>query len=359
MDIIDQLTELLPISYPFILLRVEREEALREVHLYLEISAAHPIPDGYSLHSHYSRTWEHLKLFEYRCFMHCNLPVYRDRKTKSLKKAEVSFSRDYSRFTLQYEHEVMRLMSIHHCFQTVARNLGIATQRVEHLYHHYTHSLDSMPMSYAPTRIGCDETSSRKGHEYVTTFIDMDTHQVIGVYEGRSSQCFEAFFHDHPNPEAVREISIDMSPAFIKGAELYFPQASITYDKWHVIKRLYEHLESMGRKAYGLMDRLQTVIRRIEDFYSADNPQQAKAILIFIADFAQEYLGNNPLSKMIRRSLDRIVQQLESKVNNGLLEGINSKIQVIKRIARGFRYKTNFMKMIRFVFYKPELQVNS
>ncbi|MEM1135587.1 MAG: transposase [Bacteroidota bacterium] len=46
-------------------------------------------------------------------------------------------------------------------------------------------------------------------------------------------------------------------------------------------------------------------------------------------------------------------------MNNGVLEGINSKIQVIKRVARGFRYKQNFMKMIKFVFFKNDFQVIS
>ena len=138
MDIISQLSDLLPILPPFELDRVERDESKHEIHLHLKLSKER-VPIDYSLHSHYPRTWEHLKLFEYCCFIHCNLPIYKHNSTGKLKKADVSFSRDYSRFTLKYEAEVMRLMKIHHCFVKVAQALGIYSQRVEHIYHHYTY----------------------------------------------------------------------------------------------------------------------------------------------------------------------------------------------------------------------------
>lgn len=85
-------------------------------------------------------------------------------------------------------------------------------------------------------------------------------------------------------------------------------------------------------------------------FYRQQDAQKARAQLCFIADFAQESLGPNPISNTIRRHSQGIANYFESGLTNGLLEGINSKIQVLKRIARGFRYKDNFKKMIRFAF---------
>ena len=44
-----------------------------------------------------------------------------------------------------------------------------------------------------------------------------------------------------------------------------------------------------------------------------------------------------------------IVNYFDTKLTNGILEGINSKIQLAKRRARGFRNIKNFINMIRLI----------
>jgi hypothetical protein len=83
-----------------------------------------------------------IKLFQYRTFIGCKIPIYKDRPTGVLSKPSISFSRDYSRFTLLFEAEGMRLMRIHDCFTSVAKTLHIRPQRVESIYHHYTQDLE-------------------------------------------------------------------------------------------------------------------------------------------------------------------------------------------------------------------------
>ena len=81
--------------------------------------------------------------------------------------------------------------------------------------------------------------------------------------------------------------------------------------------------------------------------------------MAFIADFIEELIGRNPLSKSLRKHFEGITEYFRSKLTNGVLEGINSKIQTIKRVARGFRYKENFKKMILFVFGDLNLSLPS
>jgi transposase len=350
MELLNQISELLPISSPFELIRVEKDETALEVHLYLGVSKSYLPSSDHCIHSYYPRQWEHLKLFQYRTFIHCDLPIYRHKLTGKLEKAAVSFSRDFSRFTLLYEQEIMRLMRIHLCFTTVAKQMNINVQRVETIYHFYTKELDNPLMDTVCSDVGYDETSTRKGHDYITVFVDMKTHKVIDIYDGKSAECVEQFFQAHPYPEAVKNISIDMSPAFISGAKTFFPQAKLTFDKWHVIKLLYKHLGELDKKAYVFKNYIELLMADLVSFFNENDCLKAKAQICFIADFAQEQMGNNPISKTILRHFDGIAQYVESKLSNGLLEGMNSKIQTIKRIAKGFRYKQNFKKMIRFAF---------
>lgn len=349
MEIAEYLEEFLPISDPFSVSHIKKDDILQEVHIYLTVTNK-DIPSDCVVHSYYPRTWEHLPLFEYRCFFHCEIPIYKNTKTKKKIKPDISFAREKGRFTLLYEANVLCLLKETYCFAQVARYLSINQQRVEHIYHHYTKDLNVDVLQTCPVRIAFDETSTRKGHQYITTFYDLDTKRVIGIYDGRSADCVKQFYQDHPYPEAIEVVSMDMSPAFISGIHTYFPQASITFDKWHVIKLLYKHLDTLKKKSQEFQDKIGLIMTQITDFYNQTNPKEASAQLSFMADFAEEVMQKNSFTNTIERHFKGIINYFVSKVNNGVLEGINSKIQIIKRIARGFRYTQNFKKMIRFAY---------
>ena len=90
------------------------------------------------------------------------------------------------------------------------------------------------------TSVGMDETSRSKGHDYVSTFVDMQSKRVIFVAEGKDSNTVKAFKEDliepQGNPKNVNQVSCDMSKAFIKGVNEYLPQAQITFDRFHIQK---------------------------------------------------------------------------------------------------------------------------
>ncbi|WP_375558860.1 transposase [Bernardetia sp. OM2101] len=360
MDSVIVFDELLHIVAPFHIRQIDKDELAKKVHVYVEVCSTYRPSafEDWRIHSYKDREWEHLNIFEYRCFIHCKLPIYQNKITKETSQLKVDFSREFSRFTLLYEQKVMDLLKIYHCFQKVAKQLGIYTQRVEHIYHYYTQDLNENPPLGAVRKIGADETSTKKGHDYITSFIDMETSKIIAIEDGKSGATFEQLALHHPNPNTVKEISIDMSPAFISAANEYFPNAALTFDKWHVIKLLYKHLEKL--KKTPIYDSLVLSMEKLESFYENKSIEEAKAQLLFMADFAEEIKPKNPFTKTIYRHFEGIINYFSSKLTNGILEGINSTIQVIKRVARGFRYTHNFKKMIRFIFSdKVYLQPNS
>jgi len=358
MDIISKLSDLLPILPPFEIETISKDDSKLQVLIQLKVMES-TLPLNHIIHSYYEREWEHLKLFQYRTFIKCKIPIYKDKSTGVLTKPSISFSRDYSRFTLLFEAEVMRLMNIHYCFSTVAKTLHINTQRVESIYHYYTQHLEVNLIEETPVNIAYDETSTKKGHDYITTFFDLDQWKIIGIYDGKSSECVREFMQSHPYPEAIKNISIDMSPAFICGANQCFPNADLTFDKWHVSKLVYKYLDKLEAQAGAFKEYIYLVMNQITDFYRQKQYERMAAQLMFIADFAQEQLNANPITKMIYSHFEGIVNYAKSQVNNGILEGLNSKIQAIKRIARGFRYKSTFKKMIRFAFHPVPYQVIS
>ena len=88
--------------------------------------------------------------------------------------------------------------------------------------------------------IGFDEASSKRGHNYVSVFVDLDTSKVIFATEGRDLSTldrFKTFLEEHGGRgENIKRMCCDMSVAFIKGAREHFPGAKLTFDKFHVMK---------------------------------------------------------------------------------------------------------------------------
>ena len=167
------------------------------------------------------------------------------------------------------------------------------------------------------------------------------------------------FFHNHPNPQVVQNISSDMSPAFAKGVQDYFPWTRVTYDKWHVFKLLGKHLEKLTDRHPTKRAHVMLLQEHLSDFYRQCCLDTAQAQLCFMADLAEEVFGKNSFSKSIRKHFKGITEHIRSQLTNGILEGINSKIQTIKRVAKGFRYTDNFKKMILFVFGAIKPQYNT
>ena len=80
--------------------------------------------------------------------------------------------------------------------------------------------------------IGMDETSIAKGHDYITLFVDL-------VEELEAKQ---------GDRKAIKQVSCDMSPAFMKGVKENLPQAEITFDKFHIIKLINEAVDQVRRE---------------------------------------------------------------------------------------------------------------
>ena len=94
-----------------------------------------------------------------------------------------------------------------------------------------------------------------------------------------------------------------------------------------------------------------TLVQMFKDFWIINESQDAMGYLAFWCDLAE----NSNLapfikaSKTIKNHWQGIVNYTQSRISNGILEGINSKIQLAKKRARGYRNIDNFINMIYFI----------
>jgi transposase len=101
-------------------------------------------------------------------------------------------------------------------------------------------------------RIAVDETSARRGHRYVTNILDAENSRLLLMVEGRVADALRAFakaLGEHGgDPSQIEAISMDMSPAYVKGATQYFPNPRIVFDKFHVMVLAGQALDETRRE---------------------------------------------------------------------------------------------------------------
>ncbi len=230
--------------------------------------------------------------------------------------------------------------------------------------------------------VGMDETSVAKGHDYITLFVDMEQRKTLHISEGKGRETvkdFGDYLAEHNGePEQIASVSCDMSPAFIKGVNDNLPNAEITFDKFHVLKIINEAVDDVHReeaKTNPLLKKTRYIFLKNEE--NLTDKQRAKKEELKLSDlnlhsmealrmretFQQIYHADTEetFSRLLREWLDWVlncglepmrkaaqtVQQhlsgihnwIRSKINNGILEGLNSIIQAAKRKARGYGKK--------------------
>lgn len=351
MDIKKFLEDLIAILPPYCIESVEKiynknGKDVEHIEIYVKLDSSYVPPEGWRIHSWQERRWQHLSFFEYPCYIICKVPFLQNKQTKETKLLAVPWARPYSGFTLLFEYKLLSCLKETH--NIVARMFGLYPQRVEYVYNAYTQEpYEQRKIKETVRCLGIDETSSRKGHEYITVFVDMETQEVIDVEPGKDSQSVALFLQKAELSDAIEEVSMDMSPAFVHAVQTQLPKSKITFDKFHVYRHIYKHLNLLPDR-----EEKDFALSELDMLYTHKDKESMAGFLAYWIEYIREYLKAETLAKSLKRHFAGIVQYAHSQLNNGLLEGINTKIQMIKRIARGYRYKDNFARMILFSFGK-------
>lgn len=335
------------------------------------------------------RTWKHLNFFEHECFLTARVPRIMDSENKA-KTVTVPWARAGSGFTLLYEAFAMLLIEQEMPVSKVSQTLRETSPRIWRIFNHWISKAVSKDDVSRVRQVGIDETSSRKGHNYVTVGIDIETRRVIHAGEGKDANSVtemkQSLEQKGLDISQVKQVCIDMSPAFISGVMDNFPSSEITFDRFHVKKLLNEavdkvrqqertgnellknhkytflkNYENLSSKKKGELEYLTMMYPRLgeayrlkvmfDDFWDNPNVEEAQGYLAFWCDYAIE-TKIQPLTefvKTVKAHWSGIVNYLKSRITAGVIEGINNKIQLAKRRARGYRNINNFINMIYFL----------
>ena len=249
--------------------------------------------------------------------------------------------------------------------------------------------------SLRPERIGIDETSFQKRHEFVTSVTDLDEGTVLYVADDRKTESLDGFCEQlAPDQlEGLQAIAMDMWKPYIKSTRSHVPDADskIAFDKFHVASLLGKAVDTVRKQEHRDLRRagddtltgtkylwLRNPDRMSEKQWKGRFGELRKGTLrtarawalkeeaMCLWDYVKrawaekgwkKWLGwaarcrLEPVKKAartIREHLGGILNAILLRATNATSESINAGIQRVKRMACGFRSRERFRRAIYF-----------
>lgn len=338
------------------------------------------------------REWRHLDVWQYKTIVHCDVPRV-DCPECGVLTARVPWASDDSaRFTALLEAHALVMVMSGMTVKGCAGVLRCADTTLWAMLNRLAARARAAADFSGVARVGVDETSRRKGHNYLTTFVDLDRQRAMFVCEGRDASTVASFAADLSehggDPALVEAVTCDMSPAFANGVRDCLPNAHRVVDRFHVMQlanrkldlvRTQEARESAEKRRL-LKGTKYVWLKRDESLtdrqrarklsLASENLKTGRACAMVEAlrrvyedcatrEEAEAGLGSlcswimhsnvpqmKKLAKTLRENWDGVLAYFDDRLTNGILEGMNSVIQAAKRAARGFRSFENFSTVI-------------
>jgi len=365
------------------------------------------------VHDRLSKTWRHLNFFQHESYLHARVPRVRC-PAHGVHLVDVTWARPESGFTLLFEAALLTYGK-HMAVAPLAAMAGEHDTRVWRVLEHHVEAARAGLDFSEVADVGMDETSSKRGQDYVSIFMDLEKSQVLFATEGRDNATVERFAEDlaahggDPGTQ-IQRVTCDMSPAFIKGISEYLStpkpaegepgegpgghQPEIVFDRYHVVAKANKAVDLVRRAEVKARPELKgsryvwlkndanlTAKQRTKlvwltrpsralataraarwrddfnGFYDQPTPELAEAYLRRWC-YGAKRSRLEPIKafvKTVESHWDGILAWATHRISNGLLEGTNSLIQSAKRRARGYRSKSKMITIIYLIAGKLPL----
>ena len=288
---------------------------------------------------------------------------------------------------------LVQLMPVQH----VAQLLALHWHTVKTIDHRRLKREVTEPDKRQIRRLMMDEFALFKGHRYATVVVDADTQQVLWIGEGRSRAAIRPFFEwlGPENCARIEAVAMDMNTAMDLEVQHHCPQARVVYDLFHVVAKFGR--EVIDRVRVDQANRLRhdkparKVVKRsrwlllrnkanlkdeqalkLEELLQANQPLMTVYVLkdqlkeLWYAPSEREArqrweewlslaLGSGlaqvqQFARRLKGYMEGIVASAVYRMNTSVLEGMNNKIKVIKRMAYGYRDNDYFFLKIKAAF---------
>jgi transposase len=299
----------------------------------------------------------------------------------NVRQVKIPFAEPKKHYTRSFERYVLEL-SAHMTIKDVAEHLAVSWDVIKDIQSKNLQRRFGKPKLHKLKQIAIDEINIGKGHKYLTIVLNLLTGAVVFVGDGKGADALQPFWKRLRRSHAkIAAVATDMSPAYTRAVRDNLRQAVHVFDHFHVIKlyndklsafrrQLFHELSAQGQKLLkGIRwlllknlenldpqkkepQRLERALRLNEPlaivYYMKEDLRQIwmQANKILARLFLEDWLACARASgiRMLERFADTLEQHQEGvlnyynyRISTGPLEGTNTKIQVMKRQAYGYR----------------------
>jgi transposase len=352
------------------------------------------------------RRWRHLNVFQLESEIVCSLPRGQCRDCQKVFTARAPWEGRSPRCTQEFEAFALTLMR-EMPVKKAGEILGETDQKLwRMLFAHVDAAWAALSWENV-IWVGADEMNRRKGHNYLTVFVDLEAKRVLVAVEGKDATVWERFAEalgrHNGHPKAIRQVAIDMSPAYVKGVKENFGNAVIVFDKFHVVSQVADAVDEVRRaetrqdaearaalektcwlwrknpegwterealrweqlKDKPLVTGLAYAMRlELQRAYAAGTARVARSRFVHWCQWVRAEAAALPsgllepmrkAANMVERHLEGILGHWQQGLTTAFLEGLNSLFSATKRKARGYRTSAYQIAMLYFVAGKLEI----
>ena len=337
------------------------------------------------------REWRHLDIWQYKTIVHCKVPRV-ECPLHGVVTVKVPWEADDAKhFTALFAAQVVVMALSGLTVKAIAGLLGETDTRLWRLLGACVARARAAADYSGVRAVGVDETAKRRGHDYLSAFVDLDARRVVSVQEGRDAGTVAGFADDLAahggDATKVEVVTCDLSAAFASGVAVQMPQAARVADRFHVVQLLTKAVDrvraaeareskekaallrrtrwlwlkneanlkasQLSRKRDLAKENLKTgracaMKEAMQRVYDSGSREEAAGALDALASWmAHSNLAPmKPVAKTLRKNREAVLAYFDHRRTNSVLEGLNSVIQSVKRSARGYRNFENFKAMI-------------
>jgi transposase len=344
------------------------------------------------------RHWRHWSVCQLESAMVCSLPRGRGRDGQAVFQVKPPWEGRSKHFPQEFEGFAWRLIRETPVSQA-AEILGETDQRLWRMLFAHVEAAYAQLSLEEGVWIGADEMNRKKGHNDLTVFVDRLAKRVLLATPGKDASPWEAFAtalaEHNGHPKAITPVAIDMSRADQKGVADHFGNATVSFDKFHVVSNVVEAVDQVRRAERAeadrgeLLEKARGLFRKNPEHWTAKEGARWEALagenlatglayqmrLVFqgIYQLGSAQLARKkfedwcewveaagaqagqllaPMVKvagMVRQHLQGILGHWKAELTTAYLEGLNRLFSATKRKARGYRSTEHLITMLYFV----------
>ena len=338
------------------------------------------------------RVWRHLDSCQFLTYLHAQPPRVQCPQ-HGVRQVRLPWAEPRARFTTLFERLAIDVLT-ETGIRGAAHILRLSWDEAWHILERAVARGQRAKPARVVAQVGIDEKAIAKGHQYLTLVCDLARATVEYIAEDRKHTSLDGYFAGLSAPQltGITAIAMDMWEPYLQAIRTHVPDAGskIVFARYHIMTHMGKAVDTVRKREHRTLrasgDETLTGSKYLwlyaEENLPATHRPRLKGLLARPLKTARAWAIKESLrdlwsythrgwarrhwrrwyfwathsrlspvieaARLIQRHLPNVLTYFAHPITNAASEGLNSKIQTIKKMAYGFRNRDHFKTAIYF-----------